>query len=165
MHTVKRTVTMKFLPFALLFLIATVAFATSRATSLASDTKLTMVALQMYADDHQGRLPIRLGELIPRYLSEDRTFPGTILISPPGALLASLPPGSPVLVTNRLYPDGALAVAYVDGSVMTVRPTVLPIPPTRNGPPLTFILILVAVVGWGAALTQWIKSRARPNVA
>ena len=66
-------------------------------TRAMSEAKQVGLAAKLYSDDHQGRLPETLQQLVPNYLPNDALLTRTQLTTP-GVLLKDLPPTSILLV-------------------------------------------------------------------
>lgn len=66
-------------------------------TRAMSEAKQVGLAAKLYSDDHQGRLPETLRQLIPNYLPNDALLTRTQLTTP-GVLLNDLPPTSILLI-------------------------------------------------------------------
>jgi hypothetical protein len=93
-------------------------------TKEANETKQVGLAVKMYADDHQGRLPRSLDELVPAYLPDKSFFPHVYLATP-HALLGELPLESIILF--RVATDGRrhetrIIVVHPDISLEWKRP-------------------------------------------
>ena len=64
------------------------------------------LALKLYADDHQGMLPLRLEDMMPTYFTRQELLEG-IQLATPGAKLPELPPRT--VIACRLYPQNHAA--------------------------------------------------------
>jgi hypothetical protein len=127
-----------------------------------SHTGQVMGVLGVYAEEHQGKLPNKLQDLVPAYLPDDRMLTGVCFLPSQGTVLSSLPRDSAVLVRPWLG-TSAVAVARADGSAAVIWPAIRP--PTPSQPSWTRIQILLGVSGWAAALAIWVVRRPKPTVA
>jgi hypothetical protein len=62
-----------------------------------SEAKEVGIAAKHYSDDHQGRLPETLQQLIPNYLTNGAIFT-RMQLTTPGVLLKDLPPTSIIAI-------------------------------------------------------------------
>lgn len=72
-------------------------------TGAMSDAKQVGMAARLYADDHQGRLPENLQQLVPNYLPDDKFF-SRMQLTTPGVLLKDLPQNSIIAVKTATEP-------------------------------------------------------------
>ena len=73
------------------------------------------IALRLYAEDHQGKLPATFTELIPKYLSDAKFFEHMTLVTP-DATLEALPERSVILQYSPPERKDALIVVRSDFS-------------------------------------------------
>jgi type II secretory pathway pseudopilin PulG len=89
-----------------------------------SYTRQVAFVLKAYADDHQGRLPQSLDELIPNYLPNTKLLEHTHLTAP-HVVLAQLSPDSIILfqvVTDDFPKVTRVIVAHPDCTVEQKQP-------------------------------------------
>jgi hypothetical protein len=122
-----------------------------------------MLSLRLYADDHQGKLPDKLQELIPDYCEDGAVLNGVCFLQPGGTVLSSLPPTAAVLVSAPpLTRTGVVIVVCANGSGQIVHPEF----PQREAFPIFHswwmsIAAFVGLSGWVAAFAAWAKLRSK----
>lgn len=88
--------------------------------------------LVLYASDHGGRLPMRLEELIPDWVGNDRRVlegpppardPEFFRLACPGGDFDSMAAGEPVIV-SKPFQNGRWLVVHADGSITVEKPAV-----------------------------------------
>lgn len=90
----------------------------------ASEAKQVAIAMRLYADEHQGRLPSTLAELVPNYLPDDRFLARTHFATP-RAVLADLPKEAIILFRVTIAPKRKqpyIVIARPDASVEWKKP-------------------------------------------
>lgn len=84
-------------------------------TQATSEAKQVGFAILLYAEDHNGVMPLELTDLVPKYLPDAKFFRYTRLTTP-GAALKALPKDS--IIAFRLVPKENTGVVVItnDGS-------------------------------------------------
>jgi hypothetical protein len=93
-------------------------------TKAVSDTRQVGLAAKLYANDHEGRLPGSLNELVPQYLP-DKTLLPHVRFATPRTVLAELPPTAIILfrvATDEDRHETRVIVVHPDISVEWSHP-------------------------------------------